>query len=116
MFAFNSATLTGAARSRIDSDVVGKLGQCATVDVVVISGHTDRLGSQAFNQKLSERRAAAVQQYLVGKGVPAAKIDTIGMGKTAPAKFCPDSKNQKELIACLAPNRRVTIDIKGPGK
>jgi OmpA-OmpF porin, OOP family len=116
LFAFNSATLTKAARTRIDNDVMSRLGQCVTVDVVVISGHTDRLGSQPFNQKLSERRAAAVQQYLVQKGIPAAKIETIGMGKTAPAKFCPDSKNQKELIECLAPNRRVSIDIKGPGK
>lgn len=115
-FGFNSATLTPAARARIDSDVMPRLQNCASLDTVVVSGHTDRIGSHQYNQKLSERRAAAVNQYLVAKGVLGAKIDTIGRGKTAPTKFCPDSRNQGEVIACLAPNRRVEIEIKGPGK
>lgn len=115
-FGFNSAALTAAARGRIDSDVLPRLQNCSSLDLVLVSGHTDRIGSQQYNQKLSERRAEIVKQYLVSKGIPAAKIDTIGMGKTVPAKFCPDSRNQKEVIACLAPNRRVEIEIKGPGK
>ncbi|MBI4292220.1 MAG: OmpA family protein [Betaproteobacteria bacterium] len=116
LFAFNKATLNNAAKARLDKDVVGRIATCATLESVVIEGHTDRLGSQQFNQKLSEKRADAVKAYLVSKGVPKDKIETIGMGKTVPAKFCPDSKNRKELIACLAPNRRVAVSIKGPGK
>jgi OmpA-OmpF porin, OOP family len=116
LFAFNSANLTPAARGRIDRDVMSRIGQCASLDVVLVTGHTDRIGSQDYNQKLSERRAAAVKGYLVSKGVAADKIETMGMGKTAPAKFCPDSRNQAELIACLAPNRRVAVEVKGPAK
>ena len=116
LFAFNSATLSGSARSRVETEVVNRLAQCANVEVVIVTGHTDRIGSQQYNLKLSERRAAAVTRSLTGKGVPAAKIETMGMGKTAPAKFCPDSRSQKELIACLAPNRRVTVEVKGPAK
>lgn len=115
-FGFNSATLTPAARARIDSDVLPRLQNCSSLELIAVSGHTDRIGSQQFNQKLSKQRADVVKQYLVAKGVSDAKIDTVGMGKTMPVKFCPDTRNQKELIACLAANRRVEIAIKGPGK
>ena len=63
-----------------------------------------------------ERRADSVRAYLVSKGAERSRIETIGMGKTVPAKFCPDIKNRKELIACLAPNRRAIIAVKGPAR
>jgi OOP family OmpA-OmpF porin len=118
LFAFGKADVTAAAKARLDQDVLSKLRGCATVEAVVIEGHTDRLGSQQYNQKLSETRAENIKKYLVSKGVDAAKIETIGMGKTVPAKFCPDGeyKNRKQLIACLAPSRRAIISIKGPAK
>lgn len=116
LFAFNKAEVNAAAKARLDKDVLGRLPGCATLEAVVIEGHTDRLGSQQYNQKLSERRADNVKKYLVSKGVAAGKIETIGMGKTVPAKFCPDTKNRKELIACLAPSRRAIVSTKGPAK
>jgi OOP family OmpA-OmpF porin len=116
LFAFNKAEVNAAAKARLDKDVLGRLPGCATLEAVAIEGHTDRLGSQQYNQKLSERRAENVKKYLVSKGVAAGKIETIGMGKTVPAKFCPDTKNRKELIACLAPSRRAIVSIKGPAK
>ena len=116
LFTFNKADLTAGARTRLDKDVLARLAGCATVESVVIEGHTDRLGSQQYNQKLSERRAESVKKYLVSKGIAAGKIETIGMGKTVPAKFCPDTKNRKELIACLAPSRRAIVSIKGPAR
>jgi OOP family OmpA-OmpF porin len=115
-FAFDRYVLTAAAKQRLDTDVVGKLGTCASVEAVVVEGHADRIGSQQYNQKLSERRADTVKAYLVSRGTDSAKIETIGMGKTVPAKFCPDIKDRKELIACLAPNRRAIISIKGPAR
>ncbi len=115
-FPFAKADLTSAAKARLDRDVIGKLATCAGVEAVVIEGHADRIGSQQYNQKLSDRRAESVKAYLVDKGVDGNKAETIGMGKTVPAKFCPDIKDRKELIACLAPNRRAVISIKGPGK
>lgn len=115
-FPFDRFALTQAAKGRVDRDVVGKLATCASVEAVVVEGHADRIGSQQYNQKLSERRADSVKAYLVDKGVDRTKIETIGMGKTVPAKFCPDIKKRAELIACLAPNRRAVISMKGPGK
>ena len=81
---------------------------------MLVTGHTDRIGTQAYNQKLSERRADAVRDYLVSKGVAKDKIETLGMGKTQPLPgvSC-NQKAMKELIACLAPNRRVEVEVKG---
>ncbi len=93
--------------------------ECATLEAVIIEGHTDRIGSQQVNQRLSEQRAEAAKAVLVKDlGIPADKIETLGMGKTLQIKSCPDSefKTQKALIACLAPNRRVVINIRGVGK
>ena len=115
-FPFDRYALTDAAKARLDRDVIGKLADCAGVEAVVIEGHADRIGSQQYNQKLSERRAESVKAYLVGKGADRNGIETIGMGKTVPAKFCPDIRKRSELIACLAPNRRAIVSIKGPGK
>ena len=115
-FPFDRYALTDAAKARLDRDVIGKLADCAGVEAVVIEGHADRIGSQQYNQKLSERRAESVKADLVGKGADRNAIETIGMGKTVPAKFCPDIRKRSELIACLAPNRRAIVSIKGPGK
>jgi len=115
-FPFDRYALTEAAKARLDRDVIGKLADCSSVEAVVIEGHADRIGSQQYNQKLSERRADSVKSYLVGKGADRNGIETIGMGKTVPAKFCPDMKRRSELIACLAPNRRAIISIKGAAK
>ena len=86
------------------------------LELVLVTGHTDRIGTQQYNQKLSERRADAVRDYLVSKGVPSDKIETLGMGKTQPVPgvVC-NQKALKELIACLAPNRRVEVEVKGEG-
>jgi len=115
-FAFDRYALTPAARQRLDQDVIGKLATCASIEAVVIEGHADRIGSQQYNQKLSERRADSVKAYLVSKGADRNTIETIGMGKTVPAKFCPDIKDRKELIACLAPNRRAIVSLKGTAR
>jgi len=116
VFAFNKADVNPAARARLDRDVIAKLAGCARIESVVIEGHADRIGSQQYNQKLSERRADAVRAYLVSKGVQRDRIETIGMGKTVPAKFCPDIKDRAKLIACLAPNRRAIASIKGTAR
>ncbi len=115
LFDFDKAVLKPEGKAAIDSQVVGKLAQMQTLEVVLVTGHTDRLGSDAYNQKLSERRADAVRNYLVSKGVDKAKIETIGLGEKQPVVQC-DQKNRKELIACLQPNRRVEVQVKGEAK
>ena len=113
LFEFNKATLTPEARALLDKDVLGKLSGLATIRYVNVNGHADRLGGTAYNQKLSERRAEAVKAYLVSKGASTDTIETFGFGKTLPEKSCPDQKDRSALIQCLAPNRRVVVEIQG---
>lgn len=76
---------------------------------ITISGYTDRIGSDAYNLKLSQRRADAVKNYLTSKGVAADRLSAVGKGKSNPVVNCTDRK-QSALIACLAPNRRVEVE------
>jgi OOP family OmpA-OmpF porin len=122
LFDFDKAVLTPKAREQLDKEVVARLGEYSSVRLIHIEGHTDRIGTQEYNQKLSERRADAVKAYLVSKGVDGAKIETIGMGKTLQIKSCPDPspkgeiRNFKQLIECLAPNRRAVVTVSGTGR
>jgi len=111
-FAFNSGVMGNAAKKRLDRDVIAKLANCAKVDLIVITGHADRLGSQTYNQKLSEKRANTVAAYLKSKGITA-PIDAIGRGETQPVKNCENMLPHKKLVECLAPNRRVIVDVRG---
>ena len=113
LFEFNKAVLTQDARAKLDAEVVAKLRDLKDVRFIIVNGHADRLGSPQYNQKLSEKRAEAVRAYLVSKGVDAAKVETLGFGKTLPVKACPDQKNRKGLIECLSPNRRVVVEVQG---
>jgi OmpA-OmpF porin, OOP family len=113
LFEFNNATLTPQARAKLDQEVVARAKDFSSISLVHIDGHADRLGSHPYNQRLSEKRAEAVQAYLVSKGFDASKMETLGSGKTNAVKSCPDQRDRKALIECLAPNRRVVVEVKG---
>ena len=112
-FDYKKSNLTPAIRAKLDSDVVPKLKDFSDVRYLNISGHTDNIGSAVYNQRLSERRANAVRTYLVSRGADASKIEIYGFGKTVPAKSCPGEGKAKARKDCLAPNRRVQIEVQG---
>jgi outer membrane protein OmpA-like peptidoglycan-associated protein len=112
-FDYKQSKLTPEIRAKLDSDVVPKLKDFSDVRYVNISGHTDNIGSAVYNQRLSERRANAVRTYLVTQGADASKIEIYGFGKTVPAKSCAGEGKGKERKDCLAPNRRVQIEVQG---
>lgn len=112
-FDYKKSNLSPAIRAKLDSDVVPKLKDFSDVRYINVSGHTDNIGSATYNQRLSERRANAVRVYLVSHGADASKIETYGFGKTVPAKACPGEGKKKERKDCLAPNRRVQIEVQG---
>jgi len=113
LFDFDKAVLRPEGKAKLD-DVVSKLDKI-NLEVIMAVGHTDRIGSDSYNQKLSEKRAAAVKSYLVGKGVPANRIYTEGKGETQPVTgdTCKGTKATKKLIECLQPDRRVQVEIIG---
>ena len=100
---------SSVADSVIFSKRAGALNSDSTVNNIVISGYADRLGSSKYNLKLSERRANAVRDYLIGKGVAANRLSAQGKGESNPVVTC-NNKKRSDLIKCLEPNRRVEIE------
>jgi OOP family OmpA-OmpF porin len=116
LFDFDKSVLKPEGMAAIDREIISRLKDVQKLELILVTGHTDPIGTQAYNQKLSERRADAVRNYLVSKGVPKDKIETLGMGKTQPIPgvVC-NQKSLKERIACFAPLRRVEVEVKGEG-
>jgi OOP family OmpA-OmpF porin len=113
LFDFNKADLRPAGREALD-DFVNK-SKDINPEVITAVGHADRFGSDSYNQNLSERRATAVKNYLLSKGVAENRIQTEGRGETQPitkAGDCLGAKSAK-VIACLQPDRRVDIEVVG---
>ena len=116
-FAFGKYALTPNARKQLD-EVAAKAGACAAISSVAVVGHTDRIGNPKSNQVLSERRAQAVKDYLVSKGVTAASFTATGVANSQSMANvnCPDKLPHKKLVECLAPDRRVVVDVQGLAK
>lgn len=114
-FDFDKSTMRDDQKKEIDA-WMGKAWKGVTLGALIITGHTDRLGSAAYNKKLSEARAVTVKDYMVGKGVNQKLIFWEGKGPSSPVpvtKFCDNKMSRKQLIECLAPNRRVDIEAVG---
>lgn len=114
LFDFDKAVLRPEGKAKLDqltNDIKG-----IKLEVIIAVGHADRIGSDKYNQKLSERRAAAVKDYLVSKGVEANRVYAEGKGEKQPVtgdKCGKSVKKSKKLIECLQPDRRVEIEVIG---
>ncbi len=104
LFDFDKSVLKPAGKKSID-EAITKMKQ-VDVEMVIATGHTDSIGTDAYNQKLSERRATTVKEYMVSQGIPAAKITTLGKGETQPVATNKTKDGR-------AKNRRVDIEFKG---
>lgn len=114
LFDFDKATLRPEGKGKLDK-LVGDM-KAIKLEVIIAVGHADRLGKDAYNQKLSERRAAAVKDYLVSKGVEANRVYAEGKGEKQPVtagKCGKSEKRTKQLVECLQPDRRVDIEVIG---
>ncbi|WP_275697709.1 outer membrane protein OmpA [Ramlibacter paludis] len=103
-FDFDKAVLKPEGKAKLD-DLVGKI-QGISLEVIIAVGHTDSVGSDAYNQKLSVRRAEAVKAYLVSKGIEKNRVYTEGKGEKQPVA---DNKTAEGR----AKNRRVEIEVVG---
>ncbi|MGO1765830.1 cell envelope biogenesis protein OmpA [Advenella sp. S44] len=118
VFAFDKAdlkNLTASGKAKLQ-DLARKIGQLGAVDSIEITGYTDPLGSAAYNRALSAQRAMTVKQYLATLGVPANVMSASGAGATTAFAQCDRRMGKAQLIACLSPNRRVTLKVRGARK
>lgn len=120
LFKFNGSSLNDLlpkGRQEV-LDVAFKISNnFVSVSQIKLVGHTDRLGSDSYNQQLGKNRADTVRNLLVQKGVPATIINTTSMGKHQPVTDgCFAVKERQALQACLQPDRRVTVEITGIAK
>lgn len=115
LFGFDKSALRPEGRAALDT-FASELAS-TQFDTVMVEGHTDRLGSSAYNQRLSTQRANAVKSYLVASGkVDAGKVMAVGKGESMPQTQAGDCKGKAanaKLIACLQPDRRVEIEVVG---
>jgi len=114
LFDFDKATLKPAGKQALDKFVSDM--RSADTGTITITGHTDRIGSPPYNQKLSVRRAEAVRDYLASKGIPAGKMSAGGAGESNPVTKPGDCKGDRKnpsLVACLQPDRRVDVEVSG---
>jgi OOP family OmpA-OmpF porin len=115
LFDFNKSSLKPAAATALDAAQV-EINNLGLADSAIqVNGYTDRLGKDAYNLKLSQRRAETVANYMVSKGTNPASITAVGYGKANPVtgNTCDAVKGRKALIACLAPDRRVEVQVQG---
>lgn len=115
LFNFDSSTVKPTGRGELDKLAADLRG--VDYDVINVTGHTDRIGRKAYNQKLSSQRAEVVSNYLMSSaGIPAHKINARGVNDSDPVTQpgeCVGTKVTQALIACLQPDRRVDIEVTG---
>ncbi len=116
LFDFGKADIKPTGKQALDKFSTDLAG--ADFAVITVTGHTDRIGKHDYNMKLSQRRAEAVKAYLVeSAGIPADKIEATGVDGADPVTKpgeCTNGKGAKAsraLIACLAPDRRVEVEV-----
>lgn len=122
LFGFDKHNLRAEARETLNEVASRVSNPNVNVQDITVEGHTDFMGSDKYNQKLSERRALAVANYLVSRGVDAGKLSAVGYGESQAtmtescqaevANVKGKSKKRSALIACIEPDRRVDIRIR----
>lgn len=115
LFAFDSDALNASGRAELDKLITDLRG--VDFDTIRVTGYTDRIGTQAYNMDLSARRANAVKNYLVSaSNIAANRITTRALNGSDPVTSeaqCSRNLPRAELIACLAPDRRVEVEVNG---
>jgi OmpA-OmpF porin, OOP family len=115
LFKFNKSGINDLLPGGIErlNGIAQRLKTYQSLSTMRIIGHTDRYGSEEYNNDLSTRRASTVRTYLESQGIRASNTEVSGMGESQPVTKCSTSAPRATQIACLQPDRRVNIDVTG---
>ncbi|SFQ87399.1 Outer membrane protein OmpA [Halopseudomonas formosensis] len=113
LFDFDSATLSSEGLRELDLAAQVVTDRMVELERIVVVGHTDRIGAEAYNDSLSMRRAEAVRRHLVQRGIDGSRVFAEGKGAREPLIECQGRVVTAALKQCLQPNRRVQIMIYG---
>ncbi|RQU77158.1 outer membrane protein assembly factor BamE [Burkholderia cenocepacia] len=114
LFAFGQSSLESmqpGGQAQLD-DAVERIKRHKAITRIAVVGHTDRIGTPAVNDPLSRARAQTVRRYLIAHGLDGNVIEADGVGSREPVTHCPPGQS-RAVIACLQPDRRVTIAVSG---
>lgn len=109
-FDFNKSTLNASEKTKLDSVSKILLGS-KEVESVDIVGYADEIGKTSYNKRLSAKRAQTVKSYLAAKGLKTRKVRVEGLGEVNSVTHCDPKMDRAALISCLAPDRRVEIEV-----
>lgn len=112
LFEFGRADIDPASAGAAELEALASrlAGSAVPVKAVHVIGHSDRIGNDRANVALSTRRAEAVRDYLLERGVEAGLVTAIGRGSVEPLVEC-NGERGEALVDCLAPNRRVEVRV-----
>jgi OmpA-OmpF porin, OOP family len=119
LFAFDKSGSNDLLPGGLDrlAEIAARIKSYSSISKIVVVGHADRLGTVAYNDTLSYRRAAAVLSHLEGLGVNPRHKEAIGRGSREPVtRNCVGTQQTPALVSCLQADRRVTIEITGIAK
>lgn len=109
-FDFDKSVLTDTEKGKLD--ILATVLKEHNIKKVKVVGYTDRIGTNGYNHTLSHKRADAVKHYLGTKVKLESSVVTLrGLGESNQVKACADVKGHNELVTCLAPNRRVEVEV-----
>ena len=117
LFDFDKGIIRADGKKILDGEVVSKMRLYPQIKVLQLTAHADRIGTTDYNMGLSLRRANAVKAYLISQGIEEKRLETTAKGESEPVVSCSEikgkeSRENKKLVECLQPNRRVAIAIK----
>lgn len=114
LFSFGRADFAGlqGEGQRQLNRIAERLSNTPEAGRITITGHADQIGSASANKRLSLERAQTIRTYLIGKGIAPELVEAIGAGSERPLVQCADQMSRSERIRCLAPNRRVEIEVR----
>ncbi|QEM81526.1 type VI secretion system membrane subunit TssM [Halomonas binhaiensis] len=114
LFAFGRADFAGlqGEGQRQLNRIAERLSNTPNVGRITITGHADQIGSASANKRLSLERAQTIRTYLIGKGLAPELVEAVGAGNERPLVQCDGSMSRTDRIRCLAPNRRVEIEVR----